>query len=157
MRVKLFDVIALVFLGGIVTGLATFLGWMAAASWLWLPFWKELRARGMYTHDIGAGYLVAFGPIGVGGLFVLTTVICFAVFVYSSRSKWCSLLILIVNLVPAVFVFLFLNYNAQRGFSVDWQYPLAETIVLLVGISWGFALLAILRWLQQGYDGELGA
>lgn len=139
--------VALPIVGGIVTCLATYLGWFAVGALIWWPFWRQMRGLGMYFDDISASYLLAFGPLVVGGLFVLTTCVSLIVFLIVHKSKYCFPLFALPNLFPAIAVFASLNLNQYVNISHSrmWHFPLTETIVLFVGIGWSVVSLKVLR------------
>lgn len=54
--------VALPIAGGIVTCVATYVGWAAIAALVWQPLWRIMRDLGMYYDDIGASFILVLGP-----------------------------------------------------------------------------------------------
>ncbi|MGV3634355.1 MAG: hypothetical protein ACO1NY_08375 [Pseudorhodoplanes sp.] len=139
--------VALPIAGGIVTCVATYVGWAAIAALIWQPFWRTMRDFGMHYDDIAASFLLVLGPPYVGLIFILTTITSLIVFLFVHKSKYCSLLFTLPNLIPAIMVFLTFYVGPYGGIFADhiWRFPLAEIIVLLIGIGWSIVSLKVLR------------
>jgi hypothetical protein len=51
-------------------GVAVFGLWLILSETLWLPYWRELRRLGFYTHDIDGAFMMMLGPPMVALLFL---------------------------------------------------------------------------------------
>ncbi len=147
MRVFFAYAVALPIVGGIATCAATYVGWFVLAVLVWQPFRRIMRDFGMFYDDIGASYILILGPPYIGLIFVLTTVASLIVFLLVHRSKYWFALFTLPNVLPAIVVFLTFNLGLSGNIFADhiWRFPLAEIVVLLIGIGWSIVSLKLLR------------
>lgn len=121
-----------------IGGVATFFCWMALWSLFWGPYWHQLNRRGMYVHDIDATYLIAFGPMVVGLLFLATACIEASVekwrFESGQNAPGNIWRIAFFAVFPSAIVFL--TVSGWRGGA--WRFPFSEATVCLIGLALGY-------------------
>jgi hypothetical protein len=110
------------------------ISWSLLNGLLWQPYWRELRDLGFYTHDVGAGFLIALGTpvmtclIFLGGLAEAIT---------RSISRKASTIRSVALFAGLPSVLMVYNWFVFRQSS--WDYPLAGVPVLLIAALLGLA------------------
>ena len=66
--------IAMAFICAVGGGVSVFVTWAVLGSVLWLPFRRQLRDHGMYTHDVEWTYLTLLVPPFIAVAFFVTCV-----------------------------------------------------------------------------------
>ena len=135
-------ILVLSLMGGAITATATFIVWWLLTFAFWVPFFRELREMGMYTHDIGAAHVLGFGVPAVGVLFFLASALSLSLWSLTSRGAITKFAIFALNAVPSIAVFILLQFlwHDNRQFRL-WYYPFAEISVLAIGIVWSVLLM----------------
>lgn len=126
-----------------IGSVATYFCWMGLWILFWGPYWHQLNRHGMYVHDIDATYLITFGPMVVGMVFLTTA--CIEAFVEKRRFEGGQNApgnmsrIAFFAVFPGAIVFLLVS-----GLRADaWHFPFSEVTVCLIGLALGYLWV---RW-----------
>ena len=138
--------LALPFAGGLATGIATFVGWGILASLVSQISPRQLNNLGLYFDDVGFAYIMALGPIFVGGMFVVTTTIGLLVFLFAGLGRVLVIVVVFLNLLPGAIIFLMLNILPGTNIVAEgmWKYPLTEVVVASIGVVWSIVFMRVL-------------
>lgn len=137
--------VGLTLLGGIVGGIGAAVSIAALAALFWGPFFKELLAWGIRTHDVGAA-MFAYISLGFVGLMSLVaTAVSLLCIVFLRNENVRRAVVYALNAVPGVVVAVTINpHIVGRGPNPHpvWSYPLSEVAIMCVGLIWA-------RWLLR--------
>ena|SRR5215216_3543754 len=130
----------------ILGGIATYFSWMLLAALIWMPYWHQLAHYGMYFHDVEGAFLVFFGSIVLGIIFLAVGSAVSYVEARRIRHVQPSLhaawLVLAFAVLPALVTFFLISGPIPRV----WRFPLSETAVLMVGLALACAWTIWRRW-----------
>jgi hypothetical protein len=125
--------------GGLVGCVASEVALMTLGSFLWMPYWRQLRDYGMYVDDIGVAMAVYLVPPFAGLAFLISTLMSLITVRWIGHPK---LVLILLNLVPGLLLTLVGVNGILHGRG--WNDPGFEIACLLIGLGWGAALHALM-------------
>jgi len=137
------SLVGLTLLGGIVCGIAAWASIVLLEMIFWGPWSKELGARNIHAHDVGAAFLAPLALCFVGVMSIATTAASLLAIVFVRNIWFRRTFVYAVNALPAIVTALLINPHVIGRGSVPhpvWSYPLAEVAILAIGLGWAFFL-----------------
>jgi len=124
--------------GGLVGCVTSAIAWWMLATFLWMPYWRQLRDYGVHVDDNGVAMGMVLVPPIMGVAFLISTLISLIIVRWTGQPK---LVLISLNLMPGLgLTLLGVNGVLQRRY---WDNPGFESACLLIGLGWGAALYAL--------------